>query len=118
MLTEQQLREHCLNKRGAEETFPFGDVPSVFKVMDKMFALLSVNENSPTITLKCNPTLGRLQREKYPAVQPGYHMNKQHWNTITVDGSIPEDELLEMIDDSYELVVRGLTKAEREALEK
>lgn len=117
MLTEQQLREYCLTKRGAEETYPFGEVP-VFKVMGKMFALVSVNENPPTITLKCNPTLGQLQREKYPAVKPGYHMNKQHWNTVTVDGSIPPDELREMIDDSYELVVKGLTRAEREALEK
>ncbi|MCL4875058.1 MAG: MmcQ/YjbR family DNA-binding protein [Anaerolineae bacterium] len=117
MLTAQQLRDYCLAKRGTEETYPFGDDP-VYKVMGKMFALVARDENPVRITLKCNPTLGQLQREKYPAVKPGYYMNKLHWNTVTVDGTIPDDELREMIDDSYALVVKGLKKAEREALEK
>jgi len=117
----QVLRQYCLQKPGVEETFPFGPEGAVFKVMGKMFAILSVQpaegENT-RITLKCDPIQAQLLRQTYPAVQPGYHMNKRHWNTITCDGTIPEDESYEMIDNSYDLVVARLTRKDRERLER
>ena len=87
----------------------------VYKVMGKMFALLSSDE-LPRISLKCDPTLAEILRERYPAVQPGYYLNKQHWNTVTIDGSIPDEEILDMIDDSYDLVVKKLSRKAREEL--
>lgn len=119
MIDRNQLRIHCNAKPGVEETFPFGEGTLVFKVMGKMFALLPLDlpEHEPqTISLKCNPTLAELLRQTYDAVQPGYHLNKKHWNTVTVNGSIPDDEVMEMIDNSYALVVQGLKKADREKL--
>lgn len=111
------LRDYCLSKKGAVAEFPFGPEAEVFKVADKMFGLVPTDADPPTISLKCDPTLAEMLRQTYAAVIPGYHMNKRHWNTVTVDGSIPDDEVFEMIDHSYELVVRGLKKAEREKLE-
>lgn len=87
----------------------------MFKVAGKVFALLPV-EVATSISLKCDPALAVMLRETYPTVTPGWHLNKKHWNSVEVDGSIPEGEILEMIDHSYELVVKGLNKAEREAL--
>lgn len=116
MVTSEDLRQHCLNQVGAVEEFPFGPETQVYKVMGKMFALLPVDE-PPRISLKCDPTLAEILRENHPAVQPGYYLNKQHWNTITVDGSIPDDEILDMIDDSYNLVVKKLSRKDREKLE-
>jgi predicted DNA-binding protein (MmcQ/YjbR family) len=117
----QVLCQYCLQKPGVEETFPFSPEGAVFKVMGKMFAILFVQpaegENT-RITLKCDPTQAQLLRQTYPAVQTGYHMNKRHWNTITCDGTIPEDELYEMIDNSYDLVVAKLTRKDREWLER
>lgn len=114
MLTHQDLHAHCRSKTGAEETYPFGEVP-VYKVKDKIFALIGTG-NPVEISLKCDPTLAGLLRDTYQAVQPGYHLNKRHWNTVTIDGSIPDDEILEMIDNSYDLIVKGLPKAERDTL--
>ncbi len=108
----ESLREYLLNKRGACEDFPFGPTVIVFKVMDKMFALIPLDKKSLRINLKCDPELALHLRAKYNSVQPGYHMNKKHWNTIIIDGSIPDDELLAMIDDSYNLVIKGLKKGE------
>ena len=108
----ESLREYLLNKRGACEDFPFGPAVIVFKVMDKMFALIPLDKKSLQINLKCDPELALHLRAKYSAVQPGYHMNKKHWNTIIIDGSIPNDELSAMIDDSYDLVIKGLTKGD------
>ena len=116
---KDKLRAYCGAKKGALEDFPFGEETLVFKVMGKMFALmpLDVPPNKPhTINLKCDPELAQVLRQTYPAVQPGYHMNKQHWNTIICDGSIPDDEIYEMIDNSYTLVVKSLKKADREKL--
>ncbi len=104
-------------KKGAVEDLPFGPQALVFKVMGKMFALVAVDALPPRLSLKCDPEEAVLLRERYEAVQPGYHMNKKHWNTVTLDGSLPGDELRAMIDASYELVVRGLKKADREQLE-
>ena len=121
MLNEKMIRNYCATLKGSEETFPFGEVPLVFKVMGKMYGLMPIHvaDNEPqTISLKCDPSLAQILRQTYPAVQPGYHLNKQHWNTITLDRTIPDDEIKEMIDNSYALVVKGLKKADREALKK
>jgi len=109
------LTSRCLSLPGAAEDYPFGDEVTVFKVAGKMFALL-LDAEPPRLTLKCDPNLALALRERYPAVVPGYHSNKRHWNTVDLDGSVPERELFEMIEHSYELVVDGLTKAQRNQL--
>jgi predicted DNA-binding protein (MmcQ/YjbR family) len=114
-MERNELRAYCLSKRAAIEDFPFGEEVAVFKVGGKVFALLPVS-GPISISLKCDPTLAVVLRETYAAVTPGYHLNKKHWNTVEVDGSIPEDEIEEMIDHSYEQVMKGLTKKEREKL--
>jgi predicted DNA-binding protein (MmcQ/YjbR family) len=119
MIDLDTLRGYCRSKPGAVEDFPFDETTLVIKVMGKMFALMSLKvapDEAPGINLKCDPGLAEILRNTYPAVQPGYHMNKRHWNTVTVDGSIPEEEIYEMIDNSYDLVVRGPKKADREKL--
>jgi predicted DNA-binding protein (MmcQ/YjbR family) len=119
MLGKTDLREYCLSLKGAQEDFPFGEGTAVYKVMGKMFALIPFGENDPeTITLKCDPLLAQLIRQKYPAVTGAYHFNKTHWNGITLDGSVPDDELLEWVSDSYALIVKALTRAQRQELEK
>jgi len=112
----ETIRSYLLSKQGAFEDFPFGPEVMVYKVMEKMFALVFWGGLSLRINLKCDPDLAMHFRAMYKAVNPGYHMNKKHWNTITLDGSIPDDEILSMIDDSYNLVVKGLKKADREKL--
>ena len=103
-------------KKGATEETPFGPGAPVYKVMGKMFALVAEDADPLYVTLKCEPGQARFWRDIYPAVRPGYHMNKTHWNNVTLDDSIPLPELLGMIDDSYDLVVKGLTRAQREEL--
>lgn len=105
-----------LAKKGATEETPFGPDALVYKVMGKMFALVAWEEDPLAISLKCEPGQALFLRDLYPAVRPGYHMNKTHWNTVTLDGTIPEDEVRGMIDDSYDLVVKSLTRALREEL--
>lgn len=117
-MNRTQLRDYCLSKTAAVEEFPFGDEVAVFKVMNKIFALIPVESDPPRISLKCDPMLAVMLRETYPTVTPGYHLNKQHWNSIEVDGSIPDDEIYEMIDHSYQQVVKGLPKKDRESLMK
>ena len=112
-----QLQSYLLSKTGATEETPFGPENLVYKVMGKMFALVAEDADPLTISLKCEPGQALLLRDVYPAVRPGYHMNKTHWNTVTLDGSIPEAEIGGMIDDSYDLVVAGLTRAQRAALD-
>ena len=107
------MRSYLLAKAGAMEDFPFDDKTLVLKVGGKMFALLGLNEEPLRVNLKCDPLKAEVLRQRYPAVLPGYHMNKRHWNTVVLDGSVPEEEVLAMIDDSYELVVKGLPKAQR-----
>lgn len=113
-----ELVTHCLSKPGAVSEQPFGPDVDVFKVMNKVFALIPTDADPPTISLKCDPTLAQILRQNYPAVTPGYHLNKVHWNTVKVDGSIGDDEIKDWIDLSYELIVKGLTKAQRETLAK
>ncbi len=119
MIDRQVLRDYCGSKPGAVEDFPFDAETLVFKVMGKLFALmgLDIPDDQPqTINLKCDPAWAEVLRQTYPAVQPGYHMNKRHWNTVTCDGTIPDSEIYEMIDQSYALVVKGLKKVDREKL--
>lgn len=108
-MERHDLRAYCLSKRAVIEDFPFGEDVAVYKVEGKVFALLPVDAPI-SISLKCDPTLAGILRETYTAVTPGWHLNKKHWNTVKVDGSIPDGEILEMIDHSYEQVVKGMPK--------
>ena len=112
----ESYRTYCLGKKGVTEEFPFDETTLVMKVMGKVFALTNINGFS-SINLKCDPETAVELREKYTAVQPGYHMNKKHWNTVLIDGSIPDKLLRQWIDESYQLVVSGLTKTQKTALE-
>jgi len=107
------FRDYCLTKRGATEETPFGPDVIVFKVGGKMFALASLDDVPPRVNLKCNPERALDLRDRYEAVQPGYHMNKKHWNTIELSGGVPDAELRELIDHSYELVAKALPKSRR-----
>ena len=107
-----------LAKPGAEETTPFGPDALVYKVAGKMFALAVPDDFPARINLKCDPERAVLLRDEYPAIIPGYHMSKRHWNTVTLDGSLPAALVRELIDHSYDLVVAGLPKAERVKLVK
>jgi predicted DNA-binding protein (MmcQ/YjbR family) len=118
VLNIEQIREYCLKKKGVTEEFPFNEETLVFKVAGKIFLLTSLESIPLQINLKCDPEKAVELREEYEAVQPGYHMNKKHWNTIIVDGTVPSRKLFEWIDDSYNLVVGGLKKSERKMLEK
>ena len=109
----EELRTYCLAKSDVEECYPFDKVTLVFKVAGKMFLLTSLNEVPLSINIKADPEAAIEQRERYPAVTPGYHMNKKHWNTIVLDGTIRNALLKEWIDDSYALVVATLPKAKR-----
>jgi predicted DNA-binding protein (MmcQ/YjbR family) len=111
----EAYRDYCISKPSVTEGFPFDNETLVFKVMDKMFALTNVEQFS-SINLKCDPELAIKLRESFPAVQPGYHMNKKHWNTIEMDGSVSNEQLYQWIDHSYDLVVSGLPKKVREEL--
>ena len=113
----EALRDYLLQKNGSAEETPFGPDALVFKVAGKMFALVAWEETPLRITLKCDPSDALALRDQYEAVQPGYYMNKRHWNTVTLDSSIPDGEVLEMIDESYTLVVAGMPKAARQALQ-
>jgi predicted DNA-binding protein (MmcQ/YjbR family) len=105
----EEFREYCLAKKGVTEEFPFGETILVFKVMGKMFVLTSLDGDF-TVNLKCDPQLAVELRERYPAVLPGYHMNKKHWNTVLINGSIPAKLICEWIDHSYSLVFDQLPK--------
>jgi predicted DNA-binding protein (MmcQ/YjbR family) len=111
-----ELRRACLSMRCAQETFPFGPQTSVFKVEGKMFALSRLAGRPLSVSLKCEPELAEQLRATYAAVTPGYHLNKRHWNTVLLDGSLPPREIRAMIEDSYDLVVSALPRARRRAL--
>ena len=114
----EEYHEYCLAKKGVTDGFPFDSKTLVFKVMGKMFALTDV-EGFVSVNLKCDPEIALDLREQYHSVQPGYHMSKKHWNTVTVNGDATDEKIYGWIDDSYNLVVKSLTKklrAEMEAL--
>jgi len=110
----EQLQEYCLSKNGAKETLPFGPDTLVYKVGGKVFLLTSLNAENLQFNVKCDPDLAVELREQYDCVLPGYHMNKKHWNTIVVDGSVSLKQLKQWIDHSYDLVVESLPKKLRE----
>ena len=103
------LRDYCINKDFVTEGLPFGDDTLVFKVKNKMFALANL-EGPLRISLKCDPEIAIELRERYPAVMPGYHLNKQHWNTVSVDGTIDNDSIFKWIDQSYDLILASIPK--------
>ena len=106
----------CGAKPGSAEDYPFGDEVAVFKVAGRMFALVSLGPPPGSVSLKCDPDLADGLRSRYAAITPGYHLNKRHWNTVALDGSVPDEELLELIDHSYQLVAARLTRAQRNEL--
>ena len=110
------LRRLCLGFAGAEETFPFSPGTSVFKVAGKMFALSRLSGDPLSISLKCEPLLAEELRAAHPAIVPGYHLNKRHWNTVRIDGSLPDRMIADLVEDSYDLVVSKLPRARRRAL--
>jgi predicted DNA-binding protein (MmcQ/YjbR family) len=111
----EAFRDYCLSLPSTSEDLPFDETSLVFKVGNKMFAMTNL-EGPFWINLKCDPEKAIELREQYPAVKPGYHMNKKHWNTIEVDGSIPDNLLKQWIKESYDLVIKGMTRKERERL--
>jgi len=115
-MNRHALRRHCLSFAGTEETFPFGPLTSVFKVSGKMFALSRLDGDPLQVSLKCDPSLADALRETHAAVIPGYHLNKRHWNTVILDGTLPDGTIHDMIEDSYDLVVSKLPQAKRRAL--
>ena len=104
------LRAWCLQHAGAVEDFPFGPEHSVFKVCGKMFALSALDRTPLEVSVKCEPDLAVGLRGSHAAIRPGYHLNKRHWNTITLDGSLPDKLVRDLIEDSYDLVVSALPK--------
>lgn len=111
----EELRDYCLQKNGVTEGFPFGEDTLVFKVGEKLFLLTSLTEAN-RFNVKCDPELAVELRERYNEVKPGYHMNKVHWNTVYMDGNLTIKQLREMIDHSYDLVLKSLPKKLREQL--
>src|SRR5919197_2065016 len=112
-LTAAALRRLCLGRPGAVEEFPFGDEVSVFKVAGKMFALSRLRSKPLRVSLKCDPELSHALRGGYPAIQPGYHLNKRHWITVTLDRSITGEMVRSLVEDSYDLVVAKLSAKQR-----
>lgn len=112
------LIHYNISKVGVEETFPFDENILVFKVMGKMFAASNITEEPLRVNLKCDPSWAIELRDEYPEIVPGYHMNKKHWNTVLIsEGGLEQSLILNMIDHSYDLVVKSLTKAKKKELE-
>ena len=115
-MSDMDLRALCMGFTEAEETYPFSAEASVFKVRGKIFAIVHLTAEPPHMSLKCEPDLAVQLRADHPAITPGYHLNKRHWNTVAVDGSVPEQLLRDMVEDSYDLVVSALPKRMRDDL--
>ena len=116
MMDARGLRGCCLGFEGASEEFPFGPETSVFKVAGRLFAISALEQEPLRVSLKCEPDLAVRLRATYAAIAPGYHLNKRHWNTVTLDGSLSDQLVRELIEDSYDLVVSALPKRTREQL--
>ncbi len=113
----EEFRNYCLDKKGVTESFPFDEQTLVFKVMGKMFALSGLEHQPAKANLKCDPERSIVLREEYDGlITPGFHMSKLHWNTVELEMNLPHKLLLELIDHSYELVIKGLTKKLKEEL--
>jgi len=118
LMNIEEFHAFCLSKKGVEETFPFDEHTLVFKVMGKVFAITGLDNEVFEVNLKCDPEYSVELREEYEAVRPGFHMNKKHWNTVIMDGSLPDQSVLTWIDDSYNLVMAGLPRKIRDELAK
>jgi len=118
MIKLEGLRKYCRSKQGVTEDFPFDLSILTFKVCGKIFALTDITSEELRINLKCIPEHALHLRTLYPQITPGYHMNKKHWNTVRIDGEIPDKEIFLMIDQSYELVIAGVKKTLRDSLTK
>ena len=115
----EQLREYCISKKGVTEHFPFDEVTLVFKVMGKMFLLTGLErweKGEISVNIKCDPDWAEELRGEYESVNPGWHMNKKHWNTVTLNNDVSDEFAFELIDHSYDLVVKSLTKKLKEEL--
>jgi predicted DNA-binding protein (MmcQ/YjbR family) len=112
----EQLRKYLLSKRETTEELPFGPYALVFKVAGKMYALIAWEEDPIYISMKCDPDRAAALRATYPAIKPAYHFNKAHWNMVYIDGTLLDDQVTELIDHSYELVVNKLKKANRDRI--
>jgi len=108
--------DHCIAKKGVEESTPFGPDVLVYKVCGKVFALTAPDEFPSRVNLKCDPERALALRDEYEAIIPGYHMNKKHWNTVYLDETVPSELVRELTDHSYELVVKSLKKCDRDSL--
>ncbi|MFD4256128.1 MmcQ/YjbR family DNA-binding protein [Streptomyces sp. NPDC058534] len=118
-MSPEELRDFCLSFNASVEDFPFNPEISVFKVLGKMFALSSLDGRPLTVNLKCDPDDALRLRADHPGlIVPGYHMNKRHWNTVTADGGLPDRVVRELVEDSYDLVVAGLPRADRLRLDR
>ena len=115
-MTRDDVLKACAAYKGVTEDYPFGDEVTVFRVGGRMFALVPLAGEPGSVNLKCDPDLAMELRTRYAAVAPGYHQNKRHWNTIVLDGTVPSDEVSDMIDHSYRLIVGALPRRERTAL--
>lgn len=116
MIKLEDLRNYCMSKNGVKEDFPFDLSTLAFKVCEKIFLITGINSEILSINLKCSPEHALHLRSIYPQITPGYHMNKKHWNTVLIDGQIPDSEIYMMIDQSYELVLAGVKKSFRDIL--
>mgnify|MGYP001827284698 CR=1 FL=1 len=112
----EEFRAYCLSKKLVTESFPFDETTLVFKVADKMFALTGLDRQPTQVNLKCDPEKAIQLREAYEDVIEGFHMSKKHWNTITIEGRISNDLIVELINHSYDLVVKGMTKKKQREL--
>ena len=121
-MTHKQLEDYILSKPGSWLDFPFGEEVSVYKVgskdTGKMFALIPEGKDPASISLKCDPVLATQLRDTYATVMPGYHLHKKHWNTIVTSGELSEQEVTDLINHSYQLVLSGIPKEEQEKLTK
>jgi predicted DNA-binding protein (MmcQ/YjbR family) len=115
-VTAAALKRQCLAMAGAVEEFPFGPETSVFKVGGKLFAITRLAGRPLKVSLKCEPALAEQLRATYGEIEPGYHLNKRHWNTVDVEGTLPPGMVRDMIEDSYDLVVAALPRRVREEL--
>lgn len=112
----KEVTAYCLSKPNAYIDYPFGPEPAVIRVGPKIFVFIHIMNKKAYISLKCDPFISQSLRQKYPAITQGHHLNKKHWNTVRIDGSVPDNEIIWMIDHSYDLVYKALTKAEKEKL--
>ncbi|MGH2750608.1 MAG: MmcQ/YjbR family DNA-binding protein [Actinomycetota bacterium] len=112
----KSLRAHCLRKPGVTESYPFGPGALVMKVGAKVFAIIGEDEEPLQASFKCEPEIADVLRNTHAAVRPGYHLNKRHWNTVTLDGTVEDSDVFDWMDDSYDLVLAGLPRRARDEI--